>query len=111
MATHYATSADGVEWVWHGQALGPRPGEWDSRGVRVSTVRFGATGEIVAYYDGRATAEENYEERTGVAVGESPAALTAIGPSPSERRRMALAGFVMWISSTWVTAVSAGTTS
>ncbi len=82
MATHYATSADGLEWVWHGQALGPRPGEWDSRGVRVSAVRFGAAGEIVAYYDGRATAAENYEERTGVAVGESPAALTAIEAAP-----------------------------
>ena len=45
-------------------------------------MRFGAAGEIVAYYDGRATAAENYEERTGVAVGESPAVLTAIGPVP-----------------------------
>jgi hypothetical protein len=82
MTTNYATSADGVEWVWHGQALTPRPGEWDSRGVRVSAVRFGAAGEIVAYYDGRATEAENYEERTGVATGESPSALTAIGSVP-----------------------------
>jgi len=82
MTTDYATSADGVEWIWHGQALSPRPGEWDSRGVRVSAVRFGTAGEIVAYYDGRATAAENYEERTGVAIGESPAALTAIGSVP-----------------------------
>jgi len=81
MTTDYATSADGIEWTWHGQALTPRPGEWDSRGVRVSAVRF-TPAEIVAYYDGRASAEENYEERTGVAVGDSPNALTSTGSAP-----------------------------
>ena len=39
-------------------------------------------GTIVAYYDGRATAAENYEERTGVATGTEPAALTALGDAP-----------------------------
>jgi len=81
MTTDYATSLDGIDWTWHGHALTPRPGEWDSRGVRVSAVRFGA-GEIVAYYDGRASVAENYEERTGVAVGASPGALTALGGVP-----------------------------
>lgn len=81
MTTDYATSADGIEWTWHGHALTPRPGEWDSRGVRVSAVRF-TPGEVVAYYDGRATAAENYEERTGIAVGSSPDALAAIGSAP-----------------------------
>jgi predicted GH43/DUF377 family glycosyl hydrolase len=81
MTTDYATSPDGIDWTWHGHALTPRPGEWDSRGVRVSAVRV-TQGEIVAYYDGRASAAENYEERTGVAVGESPDALTAIGIVP-----------------------------
>ena len=81
MTTDYATSLDGIDWTWHGHALTPRPGEWDSRGVRVSAVRFGA-GEIMAYYDGRASVSENYEERTGVAIGASPGALTAIGGVP-----------------------------
>ena len=36
----------------------------------------------MAYYDGRATAEENYEERTGVAVGAEPTALTPLGHVP-----------------------------
>ncbi len=81
MTTGYATSSDGIDWTWHGHALTPRPGEWDSRGVRVSAVRF-TPGEIVAYYDGRASAAENYEERTGVAIGESPDALAAIGTVP-----------------------------
>jgi hypothetical protein len=82
MTTDYATSPDGIDWTWQGHALTPRPGEWDSRGVRVSAVRF-TQGEIVAYYDGRASAAENYEERTGVAVGASPDALTAIGTVPA----------------------------
>jgi hypothetical protein len=81
MTTDYATSADGIQWRWHGHALTPRPGEWDSRGVRVSAVRFTPTG-VMAYYDGRASAAENYEERTGVAVGDAPDALTAIGSGP-----------------------------
>ena len=87
MVTEYASSADGLEWTWEGTALSPRPGEWDSRGVRVSAVRFTADG-VVAYYDGRASAAENYEERTGVATGPNPATLTAAGPvygSPSGR--------------------------
>jgi hypothetical protein len=78
MVTGYASSTDGLEWTWQGTALSPRPGEWDSRGVRVSAVRLTADG-VVAYYDGRASAAENYEERTGIAVGPDPAMLTAVG--------------------------------
>ena len=32
-----------------------------------------------AYYDGRASAAENYEENTGVATGVEPTALTPVG--------------------------------
>jgi hypothetical protein len=78
MVADYASSDDGLEWTWQGTALSPRPGEWDSRGVRVSAVRFTAHG-VAAYYDGRASAAENYEERTGVAFGPDPATLTASG--------------------------------
>ena len=81
MVTDYATSHDGLDWTWHGTALSRRPGEWDSRGARVTSVKFTAAG-VVAYYDGRATAEENYEERTGLAVGSGPAELAAIGEAP-----------------------------
>ena len=79
MATDYAVSPDGLSWTWQGTALSPRPGEWDSRGARVTAVRL-APGSVVAYYDGRASAAENYEERTGVASGAGPGALTAHGP-------------------------------
>ncbi len=81
MVTDHATSPDGWNWTWHGTALAGRPGQWDARGVRISAVRF-AAGAITAYYDGRATAAENYEERTGVAVGTEPTVLTPWGTVP-----------------------------
>jgi hypothetical protein len=82
MWTEYASSPDGLSWTWHGRALEPRPGEWDARGVRVTAVRFTPDG-VVACYDGRASAAENFEERTGLACGPGPAALAAIGTAPA----------------------------
>ncbi len=81
MVTDYATSADGLEWTWQGTALSGRPGTWDSRGARVAAVRF-LGDRVVAFYDGRATASENYEEKTGVAAGTDPAELTPLGTEP-----------------------------
>jgi hypothetical protein len=82
MATEYATSADGLDWIWHGTALSGRSGLWDARGTRVSAVCYAdaTPGAMIAsFYDGRASAAENFEERTGIAAGTEPAALTAIG--------------------------------
>jgi hypothetical protein len=81
MVTEYATSPDGLDWTWHGTALSGRPGYWDARGTRISAV-WQDGGTLVAYYDGRASAAENYEERTGVATGTDPAALTPLGDGP-----------------------------
>jgi hypothetical protein len=82
MVTEYATSADGLDWTWHGTALSGRPGYWDARGTRISAV-WQDGGTVTAFYDGRATAAENYEERTGVATGTGPTSLVALGASPA----------------------------
>ncbi|TMR89039.1 glycoside hydrolase family 32 protein [Nonomuraea basaltis] len=82
MVTDYATSADGLEWTWHGTALSGRPGLWDERGSRVSAVRFDGD-RVLAFYDGRASTAENYEERTGIAAGTEPDALTPLGEEPA----------------------------
>lgn len=78
MVTDYATSANGLDWTWHGTVLTGRPGHWDARGVRVSAV-VQHEGRTFAFYDGRASAAENYEERTGLAVGEGFGMLTQDG--------------------------------
>jgi hypothetical protein len=65
MATAYATSTDGLSWTWHGEVLVPTPHSWDERGTRVTAVL--SANPLVVLYDGRARAEDNWHEMTGIA--------------------------------------------
>lgn len=79
MTTAYATSRNGLDWEWRGTVLEGRPGRWDARGARMTAV----LPDGRAAYDGRASAAENWFERTGLAT-RTPggATFTATGDEP-----------------------------
>jgi len=84
MYTRYATSTDGLTWPWGRIALAGREGTWDARGARITAVL--ADGR--ASYDGRATKEENFSERTGLATPSTPpGTLAAAGDAPVSNAR------------------------
>ena len=78
MTTAYATSDDGLAWTTQGTALSPRAGTWDARGARVTAV----LPDGQASYDGRASKEENFRERTGLADSKGPGELQPIADDP-----------------------------
>jgi hypothetical protein len=81
MTTEHATSPDGVTWTWRGTALAGTAGGWDARGVRFSAVVLDGS-RTWALYDGRATAEENWEERTGLAEHDGEGGFRAAADGP-----------------------------
>ena len=60
--------------------LAGRPGSWDSRGARVAAVLD--TDPLTVLYDGRASAEQNWYERTGLARSTRRVGLVAVGDEP-----------------------------
>ena len=82
MWTAYATSSDGLTWVVERDVLRPSAGSWDARGTRVTAVV--GVDPLTVLYDGRATAEDNWFETTGIAVEAdgSEGVLAPVGDGP-----------------------------
>jgi hypothetical protein len=80
MSTWLATSDDGLDWQLQGEVLAPRPREWDSRGARVTAIL--SFDPLTVLYDGRASAEQNWFETTGVAV-ERDGVLVSVSDVPA----------------------------
>jgi len=84
MVTRLATSADGLRWHLGAAVLAPPADGWARRGTRVTAVfPQGAGGAPVLYFDGRASAEENWCERTGIAVAGPDGRYRADGALPA----------------------------
>ncbi|MGS0685765.1 hypothetical protein ACVBEQ_11585 [Nakamurella sp. GG22] len=94
MRSVYLTSTDGIEWARQRTALGPTPQSWDARGTRITSA-FEYDGKWIASYDGRASAAENWFERTGFAIGATPddfvAAAGPIGAAGHTLRYLSIA--------------------
>lgn len=72
-----AVSRDGFSYEWLGTVLEVQEGAWDAYAARVSCLlRLPAV--TLAFYDGGAHVDQNYEEKTGAAVASGPASLTRL---------------------------------
>lgn len=78
--TGLAVSRNGFDWEWLGIVLDVNPGRWDAYAARVSCIAR-IRGCTLAFYDGGPNANQNYEEKTGVAVVGHPANLAKLSIS------------------------------
>ncbi|HHX64996.1 MAG TPA: hypothetical protein GX702_08935 [Chloroflexi bacterium] len=60
-----AVSGDGLQYEWLGDIFAPRQSGWDGYAARLGCLVPTASGWM-GYYDGSASVEGNYEERTGL---------------------------------------------
>ncbi len=61
-----ATSTDGVHFEWHGEVFGPGD-SWDAYCGRLGGIVY-VPPIFTVFYDGSTSVEENYEEKTGLAM-------------------------------------------
>lgn len=66
-STGLAISTDGINYEWQGDIFSPSESGWDSYARRIGSLLY-IPPVFTAFYDGSASVEENYEERTGLAV-------------------------------------------
>ncbi|MBE3584109.1 MAG: hypothetical protein IMX01_08350 [Limnochordaceae bacterium] len=66
--TGLAVSTDGVHFQWKGDILSPSEQGWDCYAARIASVLY-VPPFFTAFYDGSASVAQNYEERTGLAMG------------------------------------------
>lgn len=66
-ATGLVISDDAEIWEWQGEIFSNRPGEWDGYAGRICSIVY-RQPVFIAFYDGSKTVDENYEEKTGVAI-------------------------------------------
>jgi hypothetical protein len=94
MSTRLATSPDGLDWTLGPEVASPRRGSWDARGARLAAVLplgpqslpvpgAPAGAQLLAWYDGRASMEENWFERTGLAVAGRDGVFTPLDLGPA----------------------------
>lgn len=67
-ATGLATSTDLDHWEWQGVVFKPAGSGWDRYCRRINSVVPRGAGSFIAFYDGSASHEENYEEKTALAT-------------------------------------------
>jgi len=64
--TALAVSDDGVHFEWLGEVFSPREQGWDAYCTRINSLLY-VPPVFLAFYDGAASVEENYEEKAGLA--------------------------------------------
>ncbi len=99
--TGLAVSRDGLHYQWLGHVLEPSLHHWDAYASRISTV-FSTAHGFMAFYDGGASVQDNYEERTGVCVSTDLIHWTKLsveGPwlvSPHGKGTLRYIDYVIW---------------